>query len=86
MELTVIVAPHRRRSGIGLQIFAEVLKQARARGLRKILAVVSEANEDGLAFFDDAGFDRAGDQHSQHVHLQRLVHCAERQPPLEIQP
>lgn len=85
-ELTVIVAPHRRRSGIGLQIFAEVLKQARARGLRKILAVVSETNEDGLAFFYDAGFDRAGDQSSQHAHLQRLVHCAERQPPLEIQP
>ena len=85
-ELTVIVAPHRRRNGIGLQILEEVLKQARARSLRKILAVVSQANQDGLTFFHDAGFDLSRDQTSQHVHLQRLVHCAERQPPLEIQP
>jgi len=85
-ELTLIVAPGCRRTGIGGRILEQALKQARARGLRKILAVVAHSNEDALAFFQDAGFDRSEGQTPQHVHLHRLVHCGERQPPLEIQP
>lgn len=85
-ELTLIVAPGCRRAGIGRRILEEALSQARARGLRKILAVVTHSNEDALAFFQDAGFDRSEVHSTQHVHLHRLVHRGERQPPLEIQP
>ena len=85
-ELTMIVAPGCRRSGVGRRILEEALKQARAQGLRKILAVVTHSNEDALAFFQDAGFDRSEGQTPQHVHLYRLVHRGEHQPPLEIQP
>lgn len=85
-EFTVIVAPGCRRTGVGQKMLEEALNQARARGLRKILAVVAETNEDALAFFQDAGFDRSDGQTPNHVHLHRLVHRGARTPPLEIQP
>jgi ribosomal protein S18 acetylase RimI-like enzyme len=85
-EITLIVAPGRRRRGVGRRMFDEALRQARRRGLRRILAVVRESNSAALDFFSDAGFDRVGAKTPEHVHLERLVHRAERQPPLEIQP
>ena len=85
-EVTLIVAPWLRRQGVGQVLFAEVLNQARARGIRRILAVVAEHNTAALRFFQATGFSKNGSKTPGNMHLQRLVHGSTRQPPLEIQP
>ena len=83
-EVTLIVAPDQRRSGIGRRLLDEALRQARVRGLRKVRAVVDARNAAALGFFGEAGFAENGSNTPGNIHLYRLIHCAERQPPLEI--
>jgi ribosomal protein S18 acetylase RimI-like enzyme len=85
-EVTLIVAPVLRRQGIGRRLLDECLTHARARGLRRILAVVQAENTVAIEFFEDAGFRSDGAKTPGNVHLQRLIHRGERQPPLEIHP
>ena len=49
-------------------------------------AVESEHNTAALRFFQASGFSVNGTKTPGNIHLQRLVHGAKRQPPLEIQP
>jgi ribosomal protein S18 acetylase RimI-like enzyme len=83
-EITLIVAPGQRRTGIGGLLLDEALNQARTRGICKVRAVVDETNAAARKFFDAAGFSANGHNTPGHVHLHRLIHRAERQPPLEI--
>lgn len=83
-EITLIVAPGQRRSGIGRRLLDEALDQARSRGICKIRAVVNETNAAALEFFDAAGFSPNGHNTPGNIHLHRLLHRADRQPPLEI--
>jgi ribosomal protein S18 acetylase RimI-like enzyme len=85
-ELTLIVAPGRRRQGIGRVLLEAMLGEARQRGLRGVVAVVQETNVPALSFFRAAGFEESGVAMPGFVHLARLVHRADRQPPLEISP
>lgn len=55
-ELTVVVAPERRRQGIGTQLLARAFTAAERRGLRRLAAVVSVDNGAAHAFFLAAGF------------------------------
>ncbi|MHC4079376.1 MAG: GNAT family N-acetyltransferase [Planctomycetota bacterium] len=84
-ELTMIVHPDRRRVGLGMALLDQALCWARERGLCRLLAVVESANEVAQCFFQHAGFEATGASNG-HVHLSRLVHRADEQPPLEISP
>jgi len=83
-EITLIVAPSRRRTGIGRRLLDEALRQARRRGIGKFHAVVAEGNDAALGLFESAGFAANGSNTPGNIHLQRLIHRADRQPPLEI--
>jgi GNAT superfamily N-acetyltransferase len=83
-ELTLIVAPEHRRRGLGRRLLEAVLVEARRRGLRRLTAAVSDHNDGALQFFLDGGFEETGHWLPGFVHLSRVVHGADRQPPLEI--
>jgi ribosomal protein S18 acetylase RimI-like enzyme len=85
-EITLIVDPGRRGLGIGSAVLATALASARRLGLRRLLAVVQTENTAAEAFFRDAGFENAGVYLPGFVHLARIVHRADRQPPIEISP
>lgn len=85
-EVTILVDPRQRRRGLGGRLLEAALNQARTRGIRKMLAVIDMNNGTALDLFHDAGFSRNGSNTPGHIHLHRLFHRAERQPPLEIQP
>ncbi len=84
-ELTLIVHPERRRSGLGMALLDQALRRARAHGLSRLLAVVETTNEAAESFFLQAGFEAASAGNG-FVRLSRLVHRADKQPPLEISP
>ncbi len=84
-ELTLIVHPERRRVGLGMALLDHALRQARASGLSRLLVVVETQNQAAQQFFLQAGFETAGASNG-HLRLSRLVHRADRQPPLEISP
>ncbi len=83
-ELTLIVAPRRRRRGIGSYLLQAALQVARNQGLRRILALVDDDNQPALEFFLEHGFEETGQYLAGYVHLSRYVHGADSQPPLEI--
>lgn len=85
-EITLLVDPRRRRVGIGRALLAHAVREARAQGVRRLIAVVSQSNPAGLAFFAECGFERSGVAMPGFEHLVRLVHRGDRQPPLEIVP
>jgi ribosomal protein S18 acetylase RimI-like enzyme len=84
-ELTLIVHPERRRTGLGMALLDQALRRARAHGLSRLLAVVESDNEGAESFFLQAGFEAAGSANG-FVRMSRLVHRADEQPPLEISP
>ena len=85
-EITLLVAPGHRRRGLGSQLLERALGEARRRGLRRLEAVVQVDNRSARAFFEEAGFEPTGRVVPGFVHLARVVHRAEHQPPLEIAP
>lgn len=85
-ELTLIVDPRARRTGIGRRLLERALDEARSRGLGRVFAVVSHDNRAGQAFFADAGFEPSGARVPGFDHLERFVHRSDRQSPLEIIP
>ncbi len=85
-EVTLLVAPERRRGGLGRQLLEGALAMARELGLRKLVAEVQEGNRAAFAFFTDAGFEDTGRRGSGFVQLERSVHRSAGQTPLEISP
>ncbi len=83
-EVTLIVHPLHRRGGIGGALLAAALTEARRVGLRRMLAVIHDHNDGALEFFEKAGFEPAGVVMPGFVHLARMVHRSDHQPPLEI--
>jgi len=83
-EVTLIVHPGQRRRGLGAELLEAALAEARRRGLRRLLAVVQDTNEKGYRFFSSRGFEPTGVWLPRTIHLARVVHGAEAQPPLEI--
>lgn len=83
-EITLIVAPTRRRRGFGRLLLEEALERARGLGLRRLVAVIDDDNLGAQAFFTAAGFEGTGVWVPGFVHLARVVHGAGSQPPLEI--
>lgn len=85
-EVTLITAPDERRRGLGRGLLEGALASARRRGLRGLIAVVQDSNHAALGFFAQVGFETSGVVMPGFVHLVRMVHRADRQPPLEITP
>lgn len=83
-ELTMIVSPEHRRKGLGRALLAAALAEARSLSLRRILAMVVGDNHAGFGFFLDRGFEETGIHLQGFRQLARVVHGADRQPPLEI--
>jgi ribosomal protein S18 acetylase RimI-like enzyme len=85
-EITLIADPDRLRRGIGTSLLEHALAEMRTRGLGRMLAVVDIDNRAGREFFLAAGFEIARSPLPGFDHLERVVHRADRQPPLEIVP
>lgn len=85
-ELTLITAPSERRRGVGRALLEGSLATARRRGLRGLIAVVQDNNHSAVSFFAQEGFEISGVAMPRFVHMVRIVHRADRQPPLEITP
>lgn len=52
----IIIAPHRRRSGLGLRSLLLLMDYCRGAGLRRVRAEVFEDNAASLRMFEKAGF------------------------------
>jgi ribosomal protein S18 acetylase RimI-like enzyme len=85
-EVTLIVHPQFRRRGFGQQIVEQALREARSKGLRRLLAVLESGNHVAHNFFQNIGFEEDGGIRNGHLRMSRLVHRADQQPPLEISP
>ena len=83
-ELTLIVAPDHRRQGVGRELLAGSLVDARQLGLRGLLAMIDENNRVAQSFFLGEGFEDTGIDMPGFRKLARVVHGAGSQPPLEI--
>lgn len=83
-ELTLIVGPDGRRRGRGSKLLEAALVRARELRLRRLLAVVAETNQKAQRFFARRGFEPTGVWLPQTVHLARVVHGSQAEPPLEI--
>ena len=80
----MIVSPKHRRHGLGRALLAKALVEARSLSQRRIHAMVEENNQAGLGFFLERGFEETGVHLPGFRQLARVVHGADRQPPLEI--
>lgn len=85
-EVTLIVSPERRRMGVGRRLLAAALAEARRVGLNRLLAVIHDGNRAAADFFEEAGFEPSGVLMPGFLHLARIVHRSDFQPPLEITP
>lgn len=82
-EVTLVVAPERRRRGHGRAILQAAIVQARGIGLRQLMASVDIGNAVALEFFQDMGFlpdGRVGNR----LRLVRDVHAGPGQRPIEV--
>lgn len=82
-EITMVVAPERRRGGHGRQMFQEALSRAREVGMRRLVAYVDIQNEAAKAFFSEVGFEAAGISGSR-IRMDRIVHAGGRMAPLDV--
>jgi GNAT superfamily N-acetyltransferase len=85
-EITIFTDPKRRRKGIGSRVLEEALREIRRLGVRRLLAVVERGNRVAREFFFAAGFEPCESRETGFDHLERIVHGAGQQPPLEITP
>ena len=82
-ELTIAIAPKRRRQRVGTRVLELVLQQARKLRVRRVQAIVDAANQAAMSFFGECGFEeleRGGEQRT-FVHW---IHEADREA-LEIE-
>lgn len=85
-EITLIVAPQWRGVGIGKALLEHALQECRRLRMRRLVAIVRQSNRIALALFLEAGFEETVTDMPGHVHLERIVHSASHQPPIEIAP
>ena len=85
-EITLIVAPRLRRRGIGRELIEYALGEARRLGLKAVVAVVKDSNQDAIRLFGDVGFELSGRGMPGYWVLERMVHRADHKPPIEVVP
>lgn len=84
-EVTVCVAPARRRRGLGRQLLDAAMAEARERGMRHVVAAVRTDNTAGRAFFVAAGFAEVASAVPGFVHFRGAVAVPDR-PRLQLAP
>ena len=77
-ELTIAVAPMRRRQGVGTRLLQLVLNQAQQLRVRRLQAIVDPANSAALSFFAENGFEEADGDGAAHTFV-RWLHDADRE-------
>ena len=77
-ELTIAVAPVRRRQGVGTRLLQLVLNQAQQLRVRRLQAIVDPANTAALSFFAENGFEEADGDGAVHTFV-RWLHDADRE-------
>jgi ribosomal protein S18 acetylase RimI-like enzyme len=85
-EVTLIVAPSKRRRGYGRMLLEAAIAEARTLRLRGLVAVIAESNRAAIRLFLDAGFDQASRRLPGFMLLERMVHQADHVSPIEIVP
>nr|WP_100366065.1 ribosomal protein S18-alanine N-acetyltransferase [Diaminobutyricimonas aerilata] len=55
---TIAVAPHVRRQGLGRELFAALLAEARERGVERVFLEVRADNPNAQALYESFGFER----------------------------
>jgi len=60
VENSVYVSPRHQRRGLGSALMEELLRRARAAGLRSVVAVISADQEGSIALHEKLGFRRCG--------------------------
>ena len=55
---TIAVAPHVRRKGLGRELFAALLAEARERGVERVFLEVRADNPNAQALYESFGFER----------------------------
>jgi len=84
-EVTVLVAPTRRRRGLGGQLLVAAMAEARERGMRHLVAAVRTDNIAGRAFFGAAGFAEVPSAVPGFLRFRGAVAVPGR-PPLQLAP
>lgn len=84
-ELTLVVAPAHRGVGVGRSILSLVLLEALRRGVRRLSAVVDQANTGAHKFFLENGFEDTPCEVGGPIRMLRLVHRHASGEPLEIE-
>lgn len=84
-QLTMAVAPARRRQGIGRRMLEALLAEVQQAGVRRVCAMVASANRLAYKFFRDNGFEEEGGELQGSAVLVRRLHGADRSQPLEIE-
>jgi ribosomal protein S18 acetylase RimI-like enzyme len=82
-EVTLVVDPDCRRQGLGRAVLDSLVAEARARGLRRLQAMVDPAGAEAMPFFRECGFEEEG-LHAGRIRFVRIVHAGFNQTPLEI--
>lgn len=85
-EITVLVAPDMRRRGVGRRLVEHAVAESKQFAVRRIIAMVDPDNRRAAAFFGALGFESAASAARGFERLDRLLHNADAQPPLEIEP
>ncbi|MBK8975318.1 MAG: GNAT family N-acetyltransferase [Planctomycetes bacterium] len=85
-EVTVVVDPAARRAGIGTELLWDARSQALARGCVRLVAWIEPGNRAARELFLSAGFELRDGESRRFECYERLIHGAERQPPIEIVP
>lgn len=59
-DLAIYVDRNCRKKGVGKALMEEILRRGREQGLRDVIAVITDENENSLAFHRHMGFKEAG--------------------------
>lgn len=60
IELSLYVAEHFRRRGVGRELLEEMIRRAPARGFHSLVGLVFAMNQPSIALFRAAGFEQWG--------------------------
>ncbi|MEY4675332.1 MAG: Acetyltransferase domain [Planctomycetota bacterium] len=85
-EVTIAVAPNRRRKGIGARALAQLVREARSLGVLRLQALVDPGHPEAMEFFAEQGFEANEPPVCGRIRFQLLLHASDGNVPLDIVP
>ncbi len=85
-EVTVVVDPAQRRTGVARTLLRRARAESIDRRVRRLFALVEPSNLPAIDLFAGEGYEFTDVRVPGFAHLERWIHGAELQPPLEILP